>query len=76
MLLEPAGRRGGVSSAPTSQASRWRHGDLVELLFGGFGLVHDQGNASIMQERISWNYTTWLNIAFLPLAVALLIRFL
>jgi uncharacterized membrane protein YraQ (UPF0718 family) len=50
-------------------------GYLVELLFGGFGLVPDQGNARVIEQSISWNYTTWLNIAFLLLAVALLIRF-
>jgi uncharacterized membrane protein YraQ (UPF0718 family) len=28
-----------------------------------------------MQEGISWNYTTWLNIAFLILAAVLVVRF-
>jgi hypothetical protein len=29
----------------------------------------------VMQEGITWNYTTWLNLAFLILAAILLIRF-
>jgi uncharacterized protein len=28
-----------------------------------------------MEAHISWNYTTWLNIAFLALAAVLLVRF-
>src|SRR5205085_3683319 len=40
-------------------------GYLVELLFGTTGLIPQQRNATVMQASISWNYTTWLNIAFL-----------
>ncbi|WP_274917784.1 permease [Streptomyces sp. WZ-12] len=50
-------------------------GYVVELAFGGLGLVPDQARARIPAEGVSWNYTTWLNIAFLGLAVALLVRF-
>jgi uncharacterized membrane protein YraQ (UPF0718 family) len=50
-------------------------GYLVELLFGVTGLIPGQRNAAVMQEGISWNYTTWLNIAFLLLAAALVLRF-
>jgi len=50
-------------------------GYLVELLFGVTGLIPAQRSAVVMEEGISWNYTTWLNIAFLLLAAALLIRF-
>ena len=39
------------------------------------GLIPAQRNATVMQEGISWNYTTWLNIAFLILAAALVLRF-
>jgi uncharacterized protein len=38
-------------------------------------LVPRQRNASVIEASISWNYTTWLNIAFLVLAAALLVRF-
>ncbi|TCO54870.1 permease [Actinocrispum wychmicini] len=50
-------------------------GYLVELLFGGIGLIPTQRDATMMQDGISWNYTTWLNIAFLILAAVLLVRF-
>jgi uncharacterized membrane protein YraQ (UPF0718 family) len=48
-------------------------GYLVELLFGVTGLIPRQRSATV---GISWNYTTWLNIAFLILAAVLLVRFL
>ncbi|WP_030061576.1 MULTISPECIES: permease [Streptomyces] len=51
-------------------------GYVVEFLFGGLGLVPDQRNAKIPMSGVEWNYTTWLNIAFLLLATILLIRFL
>ena len=35
-----------------------------------------QRNAMVMEASISWNYTTWLNIAFLVLAVILVARFI
>jgi uncharacterized membrane protein YraQ (UPF0718 family) len=50
-------------------------GYLVELLFGVTGLIPEQRSAVVMQEGISWNYTTWLNIAFLILAGVLVVRF-
>jgi uncharacterized membrane protein YraQ (UPF0718 family) len=51
-------------------------GYLVELLFGVTGLIPSQRSATVMQEGISWNYTTWLNIVFLILAAVLVVRFL
>ncbi|MER7837437.1 permease [Streptomyces sp. NPDC096040] len=50
-------------------------GYVVEFAFGGLGLVPDRSHAKIPMEGVSWNYTTWLNIAFLLLAAALLVRF-
>jgi uncharacterized protein len=50
-------------------------GYLVELLFGAAGLVPGQRHAEVMEERITWNYTTWLNLAFLLLAGVLVVRF-
>jgi uncharacterized protein len=50
-------------------------GYLVELIFGATGVVPAQRAAKVMTEGISWNYTTWLNIAFLLLAAVLLVRF-
>jgi uncharacterized protein len=50
-------------------------GYLVELIFGVTGLIPGQRSALVTDEGISWNYTTWLNIAFLVLAFVLVIRF-
>jgi len=50
-------------------------GYVVELVFGGLGLVPDRATAKIPDEGVSWDYTTWLNIVFLVLAAALVIRF-
>ncbi|MFE3902210.1 permease [Streptomyces sp. NPDC059153] len=50
-------------------------GYIVEFAFGGLGLIPDQADAKVPMEGVTWNYTTWLNIAFLILAAAFLIRF-
>jgi uncharacterized membrane protein YraQ (UPF0718 family) len=48
----------------------------VEFLFGALDLIPPERKAQIVEETIRWNYTTILNIAFLILAVILVIRFL
>jgi uncharacterized membrane protein YraQ (UPF0718 family) len=50
-------------------------GYLVELVFGLGGLVPSKRDAMVVEAGISWNYTTWLNIAFLVLAAVLSFRF-
>ncbi|GAA1707888.1 permease [Fodinicola feengrottensis] len=50
-------------------------GYAIELIFGGLGLVPSNRGAMVMESGISWNYTTWLNIAFLILAALLVLRF-
>jgi uncharacterized membrane protein YraQ (UPF0718 family) len=50
-------------------------GYVVELIFGATNLIPSQRRATVMQSEISWNYTTWLNIVFLVIATALVIRF-
>jgi uncharacterized membrane protein YraQ (UPF0718 family) len=50
-------------------------GYAVELVFGGLGLIPSQATAKIPDQGVSWNYTTFLNIAFLILAAVLVIRF-
>ena len=50
-------------------------GYVVELVFGGLGLIPSPASATIPDEGVSWNYTTYLNIAFLILAAVLVIRF-
>jgi uncharacterized protein len=59
----------------TFYASMVVAGYLVELIFGAAGFIPSQRNAMVMDAGISWNYTTWLNIAFLGLAAALVVRF-
>jgi uncharacterized membrane protein YraQ (UPF0718 family) len=50
-------------------------GYIVEFVFSGLGLVPAERAAKVTAEGISWNYTTFLNIIFLLLAAALLVRF-
>jgi uncharacterized membrane protein YraQ (UPF0718 family) len=50
-------------------------GYCVELFFGVTGLVPTQRSARVMEAGVIWNYTTWLNIAFLIIATTLVIRF-
>jgi uncharacterized protein len=50
-------------------------GYAVELLFTALRLVPGERNATVLEAHISWNYTTWLDIAFLILGAALLVRF-
>lgn len=50
-------------------------GYLIEILFGLLGLVPSTRHAKVTDATISWNYTTFLNIAFLLVAAALLLRF-
>jgi uncharacterized membrane protein YraQ (UPF0718 family) len=50
-------------------------GYAVELLFTALHLVPGRRGVTVMQAAVSWNYTTWLNIAFLLLAAVLLARF-
>jgi uncharacterized membrane protein YraQ (UPF0718 family) len=59
----------------TFYASMVVAGYLVELIFGAAGFIPSQRNAMVMDAGISWNYTTWLNIASLALAVVLVVRF-
>ena len=50
-------------------------GYVIEFAFGGLGLVPDRASAKIPDQGVSFDYTTWLNIAFLLLAAVLLVRF-
>jgi uncharacterized protein len=50
-------------------------GYIIEFLFGGLGLIPTERTAAVAVEGIRWNYTTVLNIIFLLLAGALVLRF-
>jgi uncharacterized membrane protein YraQ (UPF0718 family) len=50
-------------------------GYIVEFVFTGLGLVPSARTAKVGETGVVWNYTTYLNIVFLILAAALLVRF-
>jgi hypothetical protein len=41
----------------------------VEFLFGALHLIPQQRRAQIVEEAVSWNYTTILNVVFLALSL-------
>jgi uncharacterized protein len=49
---------------------------IVEAVFAVLGLIPAERQARMVEVSITWNYTTWLNIAFLALAGMLVRRFL
>jgi uncharacterized protein len=49
---------------------------VVELLFQVIGWIPSERHAQVVETAFRWNYTTFLNLLFLVLAAALLIRFL
>jgi uncharacterized protein len=49
---------------------------VIELAFDALGLIPEERNAKVVEASVSWNYKTWLNIAFLALAAMLVWRFL
>ncbi|GAA4577313.1 permease [Planotetraspora kaengkrachanensis] len=50
-------------------------GYLVELIFWALGLTPRERAARVVEAHVAWNYTTWLNICFLVLAAAMVVRF-
>ncbi|HEU5356816.1 MAG TPA: permease [Actinocrinis sp.] len=69
------GARMALFLAGTFYVAMAAAGYVIELVFGGLGLIPDQHAAKLPAEGVSWNYTTWLNIVFLLLAAALVARF-
>jgi uncharacterized membrane protein YraQ (UPF0718 family) len=51
-------------------------GYVIELVFGGLGLIPGRATAKIPDQGVTWDYTTWLNIVFLIAAAALIVRFM
>ena len=47
----------------------------IELPLDALGLIPDERNAKVVEASVSWNYKTYLNIAFLALAAVLVWRF-
>src|ERR1700733_9355728 len=50
-------------------------GYAVELIFGAAELIPETRNATVLNPTISWNYTTYLNIVFIVVGLALVWRF-
>jgi uncharacterized membrane protein YraQ (UPF0718 family) len=50
-------------------------GYFVEIVFGVTNLIPEKRDVTVMEQGITWNYTTWLNIAFLVVTAVLLVRF-
>jgi uncharacterized protein len=48
---------------------------IVDLIFAALGLVPAQRNARVVEASVTWDYTSWLDIAFLILACLLVWRF-
>lgn len=49
-------------------------GYLAEIVFGGLGLVPARVAVKVTVPGVSWDYTTWLDLASVILAVVLLVR--
>jgi len=69
------GARMALFILATFYAAMVAAGYVIELIFGGLGLVPDRAEAKIPDQGVSWDYTTWLNIAFLILGAVLVLRF-
>jgi len=69
------GLRMAVFLAGTFYTAMAVAGYVVEIVFGGLGLVPSQSSAKIPDQGVTWDYTTYLNIVFLLLAAALVVRF-
>ena len=70
------GRRMSLFLLATFYTAMVAAGWIVEVLFQAFGLVPDERNADVVMADVTWNYTTFLNIAFLALSAVLVVRFL
>src|SRR5467141_2170524 len=49
---------------------------IIDLIFGAFALIPPEHKAQVVEASITWNYTSWLNLAFVVLAGLLVWRFL
>jgi hypothetical protein len=69
------GRRMARYLLVTSYAVMAAAGLLVDLLFRAAGLVPRVHHAIVVEARLTWNYTSILNLVFLALAAVLIWRF-
>jgi uncharacterized membrane protein YraQ (UPF0718 family) len=59
----------------TFHATMVAAGYVIEFVFAPLGLIPSTRHASVGEDGIRRNYTTWLNIVFLLLAAVLVWRF-
>jgi uncharacterized protein len=69
------GPRMAAFIAGTFYAAMAAAGYVVEVVFGALGIVPARASARIPDTGVTWDYTTWLNIAFGVLAIAAVVRF-
>jgi hypothetical protein len=69
------GRRMAVFLFCSFYAAMVVAGLAVELLFEAIGIEPTERNAKVTEAEVTWNYTTYLNIAFLALAAVLVWRY-
>jgi uncharacterized protein len=69
------GRRMALFLLGTFYVAMAAAGYVIEIVFGGLGLIPGRAGAKVPDMGVSWDYTTWLNIVFLLLALVLIIRF-
>ena len=70
------GARVSLYLLAASYAAMALAGLVIGLAFQALGLAPSVRNATIFESRLTWNYTTWLNVASLILLAALGWRFL
>src|ERR1700680_2073468 len=70
------GRRVAMYLFAVSYLTMALAGLVVGLLFNVSGLTPTNRHISVFDTAVSWNYDTFLNIAFLALMAVLLVRFL
>jgi uncharacterized protein len=51
-------------------------GYIIEILFSYLNIIPSNRSMMVISEGIHWNYTSYLNILFLILAIILIVRFL
>ncbi len=68
------GGRATLFLLTTFFASMALAGYVVEAIFGVLGLVPSARAAVVAEAAVTWNYTTLLNLVFLALAAALVLR--
>ncbi|HET9110832.1 MAG TPA: permease [Ktedonobacterales bacterium] len=70
------GRRVAAYILVTFYVTMAAAGYVIDLLFGALGIIPTNRAVSAIEAGPSWNYTSVLNIVFLAIACALIVRFI